>query len=176
MNGNEQDKEKPKKKSASRDALEIVGAFVIAYLFYQFLIIVTGTPLPIVSVVSDSMYHTQPFGKWWQDSSNFYGNLDISRNEFLTFQNFNGLSRGDLLLVVKPADLAVGDIVIYQRNGNGVTIVHRIVEADASKVVTKGDNNAAADQPIGRQDVQGKVVFAVPVLGYPRFALHLAGI
>ncbi len=164
------------KKSKYRDVVEIVGAFVIAFLFYQFLILVTGTPLPIVSVVSDSMYHKQSFDKWWADNDDFYLGRDISKEKFLSFRNFNGLSRGDLLVVIRPENLKVGDIVIYQRSGSSFTIVHRIISIDAGTITTKGDNNAGPDQPVVKENLQGKVVFAVPVLGYPRFVLHLVGI
>ena len=37
------------------DLIEIVLAFVLAWLFYQGLAYATGTPMPIVSVVSNSM-------------------------------------------------------------------------------------------------------------------------
>ncbi len=163
-------------KKSHRDILEVIGAFVVAFLFYQFLILATGTPLPIVSVVSDSMYHKWSYDQWWENSGGFYENIATSKQEFLKFQNFNGLSRGDLLLVVKPAELKVGDIVIYQRSPRDVTIVHRVIEIDGDRVITKGDNNIGADQPITRANLQGKAVFAVPVLGYPRYLLHLVGV
>jgi SOS-response transcriptional repressor LexA len=159
-----------------RDVLEILGAFAVAFIFYQALILATGSPLPIVSVVSDSMYHTSGFEKWWGSAEGFYTGHDITRQDFLSFTDFNGLSRGDLLLVVKPVNLQVGDIVIYQRDGTSITIVHRVIEISGDRIVTKGDNNAGPDQPITLGNVQGKVVFAVPVLGYPRYVLHIIGI
>ncbi len=163
-------------KKPYRDVLEIAGAFVVAFLFYQFLILATGTQLPIVSVVSDSMYHKSGFENWWAESGQYYEGAGIGREEFLQYKNFNGLSRGDLLAVLRPDNLGIGDIVIYQRDRNGITIVHRVVRIDGDTLVTKGDNNAGPDQPILRPDIQGKVLFAVPVLGYPRFALHLVGV
>ena len=169
------EKEK-KKKSKYRDGLEIIAAFVVAFLFYQVLILATGTKLPIVSVVSDSMYHTSHFDEWWTKSGKYYEDRSIDKKEFLGFTDFNGLSRGDLLFVIRADDLRVGDIVIYQRDSSGYTIVHRVIETDGNKVVTKGDNNPAADQPITKENLQGKVVFALPVLGYPRYVLHLFGI
>jgi signal peptidase I len=159
-----------------RDILEVAGAFAVAFIFYQFLIIVTGTPLPIVSVVSDSMYHQGYFNVWWNASGGFYEKHDISKNDFTSFVDFNGLSRGDLLFVVKPLNLHVGDIVIYQRDSSGLTIVHRVIEVQGERIVTKGDNNYDSDPSITLPNVQGKVVFAVPVLGYPRYLLHVIGI
>jgi signal peptidase I len=163
-------------KKYYRDVLEIAGAFAVAFLFYQFLIVITGTQLPIVSVVSDSMYHRDYFDDWWSSSGSFYDKHDITKQDFMSFTNFNGLSRGDLLFVVKPVNLHVGDIIIYQRDSSAMTIVHRVIETQGDKVVTKGDNNPDSDQPISLGNVQGRVVFAVPVLGYPRYLLHVMGI
>src|SRR3990167_929872 len=109
-------------KKSHKDIIEIAGAFVVAFLFYQFLVAASGTPLPIVSVVSESMYHRQGFDKWWDASGKFYSDLGLEKREFLEYQNFNGLSVGDLLVVTRPADLGVGDIVIYQRDSTSVTI------------------------------------------------------
>lgn len=40
---------------SKKDVVEIALAFLVAWLFYQGLVFATGTELPIVSVVSDSM-------------------------------------------------------------------------------------------------------------------------
>ena len=164
-----------KKKSASREVAEVVAAFVIAWLAYQGLAVLTGTPLPIVSVVSDSMYHTDHFDGWWTQSGGFYKSIDINKAEFRGMPTANGLSRGDLLFVVRPDNLKVGDVIIYNRL-DGFTIVHRLIEINGNYVVTKGDNNADQDKTINVSQIQGKMVFAMPVLGYPRFLLHLVGI
>lgn len=130
-----------------RDVLEVVLAFIIAWIFYQGLAIATGTSTPIVSVVSESM---EPV-----------------------------LHRGDLVFVVAPKQLQVGDIVIYQKNSGGqFTIIHRIVRKnDDGSYVIKGDNNAVADRPDVRpSQINGKLLFSVPLLGYPRLALYALGI
>ena len=44
-----------KKKSLQRDIIEIVIALFAAYIFYTLLGAATGTTMPLVSVVSDSM-------------------------------------------------------------------------------------------------------------------------
>lgn len=46
---------KKEKSRYTKDIIEIVAAFFIAWIFYQGLIFASGTPMPIVSVVSDSM-------------------------------------------------------------------------------------------------------------------------
>lgn len=164
-----------KKKSAKREAAEVVVAFVIAWLAYQGLAVLTGTPLPIVSVVSDSMYHTNHFDDWWAHSNSFYENIKINETDFRAMPVPNGLSRGDLLFVVRPDNLKVGDVIIYNRL-DGLTIVHRVIEINGNYVITKGDNNQVQDQTVNISQIEGKMVFAIPILGYPRFLLHLVGI
>lgn len=164
------------KKSLKREIVELVLAFFIAWLAYQSLAVVAGTPLPIVSVVSDSMYHTSYFDKWWTNTNGYYTNIGITEGQFMKFAAPNGLSRGDLLFVVKPDNLKPGDILIYNKFGSAFTIVHRLVEIQKDAYIVKGDNNQIPDPPVAKQYVVGKVVFAVPILGYPRLILHLFGI
>ena len=162
-----------KKKSNARDVLEIAGAFIIAFVVYQGLGFAAGTSLPIVSVVSESMYHTAGYDSWWALHGSYYVQLGIEKQEFQKFILSNGMSKGDLLFVVRPENIKVGDIVLYQR---GVTIVHRIVKITDGGYVTKGDNNFNPDPEIIREQVVGRVVADVPALGYPRLLLFVFGI
>jgi signal peptidase I len=164
------------KKSVQREILEIAGAFIIAWLVYQLLSMATGTALPIVSVVSDSMYHTSHFDNWWSGSQTLYAAYNISEARFKTFLAPNGLSRGDLLVVIKPDNPKIGDIMIYNKFGSDFTIVHRLVAIREDAYIVKGDNNRAADPPVAKEYVVGKVILAVPLLGYPRLLLHQIGI
>lgn len=157
-----------RKRKVQRDVIEIAVAFFAAWLFYQGLAFATGTSMPLVSVVSQSM---EPV-----------------------------LHRGDLIFVINPADITVGDIGIYRRTctsrdimnglcareGSFVDIIHRIIEERDGGYVFKGDNNACYDTVSGscpdeplivkKEQIQGKVVIAVPLLGYPRLALYAIGI
>lgn len=164
------------KKSIQREVLEIVAAFIVAWIAYQLLAVATGTPLPIVSVVGNSMYHTEYFDDWWNANSENYEKYGISKEEFKTFPAPNGLSNGDLSVVIRADTPKIGDILIYRRFGSDFTVVHRLVEIGDDFYITKGDNNALPDQPVAKQHVVGKFVFAVPLLGYPRLLLHLVGI
>lgn len=159
-----------------RDIIEIIAAFFVAWVFYQGLVFVTGTPLPIVSVVSDSMFHATTFDEWWDGNRGFYEQKNISKDRFTSFQFSNGLSKGDLLFVVN-AEPQVGDIIIYQSGRSSFTIVHRVAEKSPDGYTLKGDNNAASDPGVVRKEqVVGKVLFAAPLLGYPRLALYAVGI
>lgn len=71
------------------------------------------------------------------------------------------------LIFVKPAkSYAIGDIVTFKEKKN--TITHRIVEQDEGIFKTKGDANEEADtQAIFSDQITGKMILALPYLGYP---------
>ena len=80
-------------------------------------------------------------------------------------------SRGDVAIVregVDPATLEVGDVVLHRRGD--LTVVHRIVAieegADGPVFTTQGDNRSSPDPPFGAEQLEGKVVFTIPWVGY----------
>lgn len=89
------------------------------------------------------------------------------------------------LIVVRPVDtrhLAAGDVITYQvRSGEPDLITHRIVAVQSSSTgetsfVTKGDNNDSADpDPVVAEQVQGRLWYTVPLLGFVSSALHGGG-
>lgn len=72
-------------------------------------------------------------------------------------------SKGTLLLVKEAADAEVGDIVVYQSGQE--LVVHRVIAAEGSTIITQGDANNAADAPFDRSEIKGKVVGWIPYLG-----------
>ncbi|MGJ8720476.1 MAG: signal peptidase I [Salinibacterium amurskyense] len=86
-----------------------------------------------------------------------------------------GLPPGTLI-VVKPIDtdeIAVGDVITYQiESGKAGVITHRVTgitnSSDGSRTFTlKGDNNDAADElQVLPVQVQGKLWYSVPWIGY----------
>jgi signal peptidase len=84
---------------------------------------------------------------------------------------------GDLLFVIGTNDPKVGDIIIYDNPDVSMNIVHRIVQKMDNGFIIKGDNNFSPDPGIvTKEQIKGKVVFAIPLLGYPRMVLGLLGI
>ncbi len=68
------------------------------------------------------------------------------------------------LVVVKETDrYKTGDIVVYQSGAE--LIVHRIVAQQEGRLVTRGDANNAADEPIETRAVKGRVVARIPFVG-----------
>jgi signal peptidase len=74
------------------------------------------------------------------------------------------LSTGDLLLVVAREEYKPDEVVVFLDGRSAV--VHRIISMDGDTVVTQGDANNQADEPISTELICGKVVLAIPLLGY----------
>lgn len=74
------------------------------------------------------------------------------------------LSVGDLLIVVPSDEYRIGDIVVYE--SAGISVVHRIIALEDGVAVTQGDANNACDDPISLSAVKGRVVRAIPIIGY----------
>jgi signal peptidase I len=84
------------------------------------------------------------------------------------------LSPGDLV-VVRPMpadDIRVGDVITFQPVSDDPTLVtHRVVgvtlgSAGVAGFTTQGDDNNAADAPIVADQVKGRVVYSVPLVGH----------
>ena len=73
------------------------------------------------------------------------------------------LSKGDLIIVKETGEYGVGDVVVFQ--SGSILVVHRVISMTDEALVTKGDANGAADEPISPSAVRGKVVADIPLLG-----------
>lgn len=74
------------------------------------------------------------------------------------------ISIGDLLVVKEQPTYRLEEIVVYQ--SGSMAIVHRIIEISGNTVITKGDANNAADDPVTVDNIRGKVICVIPKLGY----------
>ena len=70
------------------------------------------------------------------------------------------LRSGDLLLLRRDSNPAVGDIIVFTPS-NSIRIVHRIVKV-GDEIVTKGDNNRAPDPVFEKEKIVGKVTLVIP--------------
>ena len=69
----------------------------------------------------------------------------------------------DLIIVAEQDSYETNDIVVYQ--SGSILVVHRIISIDGESVVTQGDANPVADEPIEASLIKGKVIAIVPALG-----------
>jgi signal peptidase len=73
------------------------------------------------------------------------------------------IEAGDLIIIKEQQEYRDGDVVTY-RSGP-VLITHRIIAINESGIITKGDANNAADEPVLLSDIEGKVVLRIPGAG-----------
>jgi signal peptidase I len=83
------------------------------------------------------------------------------------------IHQGDLALVRRGGDPAVGDVILYHSHELHRSVLHRIVALDGNAFVMKGDNNdfRDAEHPTAGQ-VQGKLWIVVPGAGRVAAWLH----
>lgn len=93
-----------------------------------------------------------------------------------------GVRMGSLIFVKPGTEYKIGDVVTRKTNDSKLTITHRITarsEKEGKMVYqTKGDANDAPDaEEITQTSLIGKVVLALPFLGYPvSYAKTLPGL
>ena len=80
-------------------------------------------------------------------------------------------SVGDLIYVkkVEPQTIQVGDPITFVLNEDLVVATHRVtaIDAENQRFTTKGDANEVEDAaPVHFNNLIGKPVFAIPLLGY----------
>lgn len=86
---------------------------------------------------------------------------------------------GDMVIVrdVNAESVVEGDIVLYW-NGDEM-VVHRVVDMEHDRnnrvFVTKGDANSTPDsEPVTARQIQGKVMFTVPMIGWASIGVKSA--
>ncbi len=73
------------------------------------------------------------------------------------------LSKNDLTVIKQADSYRENDIVVFQSGGD--LVIHRILSIDGETVITKGDANDRADDPINIKDIKGKLIFDIPFVG-----------
>ena len=73
------------------------------------------------------------------------------------------LSANDLIFVRQMDSYECRDVVVFQSYGS--LIVHRIIDIDGETVITQGDANDTADDPIKLEEIKGEVVGRIPYVG-----------
>jgi signal peptidase len=89
------------------------------------------------------------------------------------------LAAGDLAVVHKAGDYAVGDVVLYRSDRLQRHVLHRIVRRHGDRYLLRGDANSFADpdEPT-RSEIVGRYWFTIPAAGalveWLRIPLHAA--
>ncbi len=153
----------------------LIVFLVLVFLFIKFLVFpllsfLTGTSLPLVIVESCSMYH-DTYGQQGLETileSPIYEENNISFEDTENWPLKNGLNKGDIVFVLGPENVEVGDIVIFAANSRH-PIIHRVINTTENTITTKGDNNSGilpTEKEINKDRLMGKAVFRVPAIGW----------
>lgn len=165
----------------------IILAFVlIKFIVYPGLGLLLSTSYPVVAVVSGSMEHEGSFEDWWLSSAScngqsctqeeWYAASGVTKEQFQGFSFKNGFNKGDIMVLkgVKPKNIKTGDVLVFMSSEKADPIIHRVMVIHGDGVAgyvfqTKGDHNAdsgSIDADIQEQEVLGKAVFRIPILGW----------
>lgn len=80
--------------------------------------------------------------------------------EVVTGSMSGTLEIGDGIIVQLTSDIKEEDVIVYKKEENLIT--HRLIEMEEDKLITKGDANNVQDEPITKDCVIGKVIYAIP--------------
>jgi hypothetical protein len=167
----------------------ILIAFVlIKFIIYPGLGFMLGTSHPIVAVVSSSMEHRGSYEQWWARNQccvdqqcskkaangELYAQFGISADDFDAYPFTNGFDKGDIMVLTRPEEIAIGDILVFWADSKKEPIIHRVVQvktsADGTRFYkTKGDNNcgsASFEENISSSRMIGKAALRLPLLGW----------
>jgi signal peptidase len=73
---------------------------------------------------------------------------------------------------ITPDDVRIGDPITYQiESGKADVVTHRVIaiqtDSDGGRrFILQGDNNSVPDDPVRDEQIQGKVWYALPLLGW----------
>ncbi len=137
-----------------KDLLEIGASLLCAWVFYQMLIFVTGTPMPLVSVVSESM---EPV---------------LHRGDMLFILPAEKPAVDDIVIYQRPGtSKTIIHRIIEVREGG------YIIKGDNNGCPDTVEGTCPGTPLVVEKEwILGKAVFAFPLIGYPRLALYLVGI
>lgn len=144
----------------------LIALVVIKFIVFPVLTLITGSPLPLVIVESCSMYHQFDLDQIVQNKIYSDNNLNYSNTSDWVLKN--GFTKGDIIIVLGPKNLKVGDVIIFNA-GQTNPIIHRIVSINNGIYSTKGDNNFGqldAEKSISKDRILGKAVFKIPAIGW----------
>jgi len=144
----------------------LIALIVIKFVIFPVLTLITGSPLPLVIVESCSMYHQFDLDQIVQNK--IYSDYGLSNENTSNWVLKNGFTKGDIIIVLGPKNLKVGDVIIFNA-GQTNPIIHRIVNIQNETYSTKGDNNFGqlnVEKSISKDQIVGKAVFKIPAIGW----------
>lgn len=75
------------------------------------------------------------------------------------------LEINDFVIMKRPKEIKVNDIIAYKDNDNKYEILHRVIKINNEEITTKGDANNTLDKPINSSQVTGVYIFKIKYIG-----------
>jgi signal peptidase I len=150
----------------------ILAFLIIKFILFPVLSLLTGTALPLVIVESCSMYHSTNLSD--VINNQIYSNYGISLNDTQDWKFKSGINKGDVIFVLAPKNLKVGDVIVFN-GGAANPIIHRIILIENGKITTKGDHNSgllAQEQGILQEQIIGKAAGRMPSIGWAKLIFY----
>ena len=145
----------------------LIALVVIKFIIFPGLSLLTGTALPLVIVESCSMYHSQDLDVIMENK--IYSDYGLSYEDTANWSLGNGFTKGDIIIVLGPKNVEVGDVIIFN-GGQSNPIIHRVIGINSDgEYTTKGDNNFGLlefEKDIKEDRVLGKAIFRIPAIGW----------
>ena len=73
------------------------------------------------------------------------------------------LNINDIIIIKITDEIKEGDIITFKENNEFIT--HRVIRKNDETFITKGDSNNSEDNPINKQNIIGKFICKIPVIG-----------
>ena len=132
------------------------------------------------------------FDEYWTTCGAWYEAEGIAKGAFADFPFSRGFNTGDIMVLRRAENIAIGDVIVFEGRGTPEPIIHRVIDiqqTDRGTVYsTKGDHNAGQivsyqqvtfgegtvsvpiidERRINEAQVVGKAWFRIPLLGYPK--------
>ncbi len=153
----------------------VIALVIIKFIFFPTLSFLTGTKLPLVIVESCSMHH-HAYGLSKSFKSPVYKNYGLSLADTKNWAFQNGFNKGDVIFVVGPKNIKVGDIIVFNA-GIEYPIIHRVIRANGT-YSTKGDNDITnyqqlpMEKNISKNQIIGKALFRIPFIGWAKLIFY----
>jgi signal peptidase I len=147
----------------------IGGSMIAALIITNIASAIMGTGTPFIAVTTGSMIHdaTTPVSHvQWLTSRGF------SQEQINSFPLAGGFNPGDAIIVlgVEPADIHVGDVIVFDQEQYNMPIIHRVYNITIREgryyFSTKGDHNTVSDPwVVSQEDVEGRAWLWIPFVG-----------
>lgn len=162
-------------------AFTIVSFITLSILYQVFLFFLGFFGVEdLFVVITSSMIHSNDINSSYYEWMRVHG---YNQSQMSSWSFPEGLNLGDLVVVMKvrPQELEVGDVIVYEPSESGYRIIHRIIfiNETGGKILftTKGDANYGVmgfEKNLTPRQVVGRAEARVPFVGIPKMVLTRA--